>query len=115
MYNNKYPHTVSQDCTYEHIAPGRDGCKGGSRKLAYAWSSSNGGRLASQRDYPYTQKDSVCQGNRKTNALVGASLEGSVAVAKGEASNIAALAWQTDRLLWESRPRPSSTHTEVGQ
>ena len=59
---------------------------------AYAWSSSNGGRLASQRDYPYTQRDNVCQGNRKTNVLVGASLEGSVAVGRGEAANIAALA-----------------------
>ena len=58
----------------------------------YEWSSQNGGRLASQSDYPYTARDSVCQGNRKTNALVGASMEGGMYVHRGETANIAALA-----------------------
>ena len=76
------------DCVYEGR---RDGCKGGWMKDCYDYSQKVGGRLATNRDYPYTARDGRCQSSSKRNGLIAQKIARNVPVGRGESSNINAL------------------------
>ena len=76
------------DCTY---SDSKDGCRGGWPDNAYDYSKKQGGRLASKRDYPYTQKDSSCKASSKRNSAVAYKIMGHVTVGSTESANIEAL------------------------
>lgn len=77
------------DCVYEGS---KDGCRGGWPSNCYSYSKDNGGRLASDKDYPYRGSDGACQGSSKPNAAVAYKIDGYVDVDATESANIEALA-----------------------
>merc|ERR1712176_1094232 len=76
------------DCVYEGY---HNGCQGGWPNDCYTYSKINGGRLASAKNYRYTERDGACQGSIKPDAMVAAKIKGIVSIPASEASNIRAL------------------------